>query len=437
MTALAAVAAALPTCAFAALPDAPLLEPAPQMLADLGSPAGALWIGAYFGAIGFAILFSLMQLVGRRDALYGWYALYVFTMGVSQAAASGLVKVYLLPQWPQAQPALRLLAPLVATTFGLLLARQTLPPQLVGRRLHGAGTVAIVLGFCIAGLFWAVPVHWLWLLGNAYFLCSLAILALSFMRAWQRGLRQIHGFALGFAVTAVAAAGTSMANMGLISVDQWSPYARMVAGVLEALILTYALGLGLQMETAQLGMRDTSRPRDPATGFFTAPALIEQINALLLRYRRTDTRGAVIMFDISNWKDLTLSHGETISENMLKAARRLIASNMREADVAVRASTTRLALVLTRTSAPVEVLAVAQRIIDQGMRHAPELPEPERLHFHAAVAYLPDDVTRRATGLVQAMHRALDQTRPGSGVRLREIGEPSIGMLRRTASAAR
>src|SRR6185369_16103156 len=243
--------------------------------------------------------FSLMQLVGRRDALYGWYALYVFTMGVSQAAASGLVKVYLLPQWPQAQPALRLLAPLVATTFGLLLARQTLPPQLVGRRLHGAGTVTIVLGFCIAGLFWAVPVHWLWLLGNAYFLCSLAILALSFMRAWQRGLRQIHGFALGFAVTAVAAAGTSMANMGLISVDQWSPYARMVAGVLEALTLTYALGLGLQMETAQLGMRDTSRPRDPATGFFTAPALLEQINALLLRYRRTDTRGAVIMFDIS------------------------------------------------------------------------------------------------------------------------------------------
>jgi len=129
----------------------------------------------------------------------------------------------------------------------------------------------------------------------------------------------------------------------------------------------------------------------------------------------------VIAIEVANAQDLALHHGKDAFDAMVQVTRRLIGEHARESDVALRLGRTRFALLITRTAGAHQVLAMAQRIMDQGLRQAPELPASEHLRLHAVVAMLPEHVNGRGQGFVQALNAALDQIRPGSGLVLREL----------------
>lgn len=385
---------------------------------------GNLVLGAYFGVMAFAFLYSLLQFVFTRDRLYGWYALYLLVMAVRQDLSVGLSRSLWLPDAPQWWMALRHLSLLAAFPIGLLLVRALLPPQLVGLFLHRLGSVAIALSLMLALAYPMLAPEWSWQLYNLYGLATLVLLAMMLQRAWQPRLWQLHGFALGFAVIALAALVPLLVNLSVLPPSGWSAHALLVGGMLEALILSIALSLGKNDSIAVDLARSDRTARDPVTGFHGPALLPRLVHALLLRHRRAGGLGAVIALEIANAQDMTLHHGKDAFEPMLLVARRLIEEHARESDVALRLGRTRFALVMTRAAGPHQVLAVAQRIIDQGLRHSPELPASEHLLIHAAVAFLPDDVVARAAGLVQALHATLDQIRPGSGLVLREL-EPA------------
>lgn len=378
-------------------------------------------IAAYFGVIAFAVVYSLLRYAVTHDRLYGLYALYLFVMALRQDLRSGLSRSLWLPDATQTLVALRHLSLLAAFLFGLLLVRALLPPQLVGLRTHRAGTAAIVVALLLGFAYPALPPELAFQLYNVYGLVTLLLIALMLLRAWQPGLRQLNGFALGFAAIAVAALVPMLVNLAVLPPSDWSRHSLLLGSVVEALILAIALSIGLSDEIAVEMARQDRSPRDPATGFHGAGLLPPLVHALLLRHRRAGAQAAVIALDVSNAQDLLLHHGKEAHEAMVQVARRLVEEHARESDVALRLGRTRFALVLTRTSGPHQALAVAQRIIDQGLRQRPELPPSEHLRIHAVVALLPEHVTARGQGLLQALHAALDQIRPGSGLVLREI----------------
>lgn len=400
---------------LAAVDDARLLD---------DEQAAILVLAAYFGVMGFAVLYSLLRFAVTRDRLYGLYAPYLAVMAMRQDLRSGLSRSLWLPDAPQWWMALRHLSLLAAFLLGLLLVRALLPPQLVGLRVHRTGTVAIVLGLLLALAYPALPAELAWQLYNVYGLFTLLLLAVMLLRAWQPGLRQLHGFALGFAVIALAALVPMLVNLSVLPPSPWSAHALLVGSVVEALILAIALSIGLSDDIAvELAGRDRS-PRDTATGFHGPTLLPQLVHALLLRHRRAGGQAAVIAVEIANAQDVTLHHGKEAFDAMVQVARRLIAEQARESDVALRLGRTRFALLLTRTAGAHQALAVAQRIIDQGLRQAPELPPSEHLRLHGVVALLPDHVTARSHGLLQSLNATLDQIRPGSGLVLREL-EPA------------
>lgn len=380
-----------------------------------------LVISLYFGVMGFAIVYSLVQFAITRDRLYGLYAPYLAVMAVRQDLRSGFSRSLWLPDAPEWWMALRHISLLAAFLLGVLLVRALLPPQLVGQRLHRVGTVAIVLALLLALAYPAMPPAIAWELYNIYGLATLMLLTVLLARAWQPGLRQLMGIAFGFAVIALAALAPMLVNLSVLPPSGWSANALLSGGIVQALILAVALSMGLSDDVAVDLARRYRAARDPATGLHGPALLPRLVHALMLRHRRAGGQAAVIAIEVANAQDLVLHHGKESFDAMLAVMRRLLAEHARESDVALRLGRTRFALLVTRTAGAHQVLALAQRILDQGLRQSPELPPSEHLRLHAVVAMLPEHVNGRGQGLVQSLNGALDQIRPGSGLVLREL----------------
>ncbi len=380
-----------------------------------------LVLAVYFGVMGFAVVYSLLQFGFTRDRLYGLYAPYLAVMAVRQDLRSGLSRSLWLPDAPEWWMALRHLSLLAAFLLGLLLVRALLPPQLVGQRVHRVSTVAVAAALLLALAYPALPPGVAWELYNVYGLATLLLLAVMLVRAWQPGLRQLQGFALGFAVIALAALVPMLVNLSVLPPSGWSAHALLIGSIVEALILAVALSMGLSDDVAVELERRYRAPRDPATGLHGPGLLPRLVHALMLRHRRAGGQAAVIAIEVANAQDLALHHGKEAFEAMVKVTCRLLAEHARESDVALRLGRTRFALLITRTAGVHQVLSLAQRILDQGLRQSPELPPSEHLRLHAVVAMLPEHLNGRGQGFVQALNAALDQIRPGSGLLLREL----------------
>jgi len=245
-----------------------------------------LVLAVYLGVMGFAVVYSLLQFAITRDRLYGLYAPYLAVMAMRQDLRSGLSRSLWLPDAPQWWMALRHLSLLGAFLLGLLLVRALLPPQLVGQRVYRVSTVAIVTALVLALAYPALPPGVAWELYNIYGLATLLLLAVMLVRAWQPGLRQLQGFALGFAVIALAALVPMLVNLSLLAPSGWSAHALLIGSIVEALILAVALSMGLSDDIAVELERRYRAPRDPATGLHGPGLLPRLVHALMLRHRR-------------------------------------------------------------------------------------------------------------------------------------------------------
>ncbi|TXC67190.1 diguanylate cyclase [Piscinibacter aquaticus] len=293
---------------------------------------------------------QLVQFAITRDRLYGLYAPYPAVMTVRQDLRSGLSRSLWLPDAPEWWMALRHLSLLAAFLLGVLLVRALLPPQLVGQRLHRVGTVAIVLALLLALAYPALPPAIAWELYNIYGLATLLLLAVLLARAWQPGLRQLMGIALGFAVIALSALAPMLVNLSVLPPSGWSASALLSGGIVQALILAVALSMGLSDDVAVELERRYRGLRDPATGLHGPALLPRLVHALMLRHRRAGGRAAVIALEVANAQDPVLHHGKDSFEAMLAVTRRLLAEHARESDVALRLGRTRFALLVTRTA---------------------------------------------------------------------------------------
>lgn len=373
--------------------------------------------GGYLGVLLFALAFSVVNFVGRGDRLFGWYALFLAVMVLHHDFLTGLSRSLWLPDAPELWQTMRLLTLLLPFPTGLAVIRALMPPQLIGRRVHAACTAGIVLGLLLALAVPALPPDWAWMAINGFGVAVLALVGVVLQRSWQPR----HWLLYALAISSTAALVPMLVNLGLLPPSPWSAHAIIVGGILEALILCVALSIGIGDDVLQQLVRRDRRPRDPVTGLPGPELLPQMVQTLMMRHRRTGQGSAVILLEIGNAQDLVLHHGNEILEPMLKAACRVIRAQLRGPDVTLRLGRARFAVVVARAGNHPEALAVAQRIIDQGLRHPRELPPPEHLRFHAAVAFLPDDASGRASLLVQALGQQLDQIRPGSGLVLREL----------------
>jgi GGDEF domain-containing protein len=142
---------------------------------------------------------------------------------------------------------------------------------------------------------------------------------------------------------------------------------------------------------------------------------------MAVRALRLNGRSSLVMLRIANLDDLKREHGATAVESALKAGARVIREACNPGDVPLRLDDDGFAVVLERVHSHEEAHAMAQRILELGLQHHPELPQLEQLHWHAAIAHVPRHLKGDPMALADRLNQLLGQIRRGSALLVREL----------------
>ncbi|MFN3415433.1 MAG: 7TM diverse intracellular signaling domain-containing protein [Caldimonas sp.] len=385
-----------------------------------------LWLGLFLGVAAMALAYATGEALMRGDAVNAWYALHVVMMVLYQLAQLGYVKPVLGAQDPAMGPAVLLVSGTLLAAVSLLFARRVLPRALGNRRADRWAVVVAAFGVALT----AGYVVWpelarepsVVLAQRAYYL--LALLSVVFLLWALRGVRlpYIGWYAAAFLAAAAGVALESATERGWLPAGGWWDRYGMLAGAgLEILILTYALNF-----SARDLMRDPGERRDGArldrwTGLLHGGELPGLLMSLSVRSLRMNTFGAVVMLRLANLEDLQRAHGAQVTEAAMRACARVLREVCSPADVPLRLDDARFVVVLEQVQSRTEAQALAQRILELGLQHHPELPPLEQLHLHAAIACIPQDLKGRPQTLIDRLDQAVGQIRRGSGALIRSL----------------
>lgn len=384
-----------------------------------------LWLGLFLGVVVMALAYALGEALLRGDAVNGWYALHVLLLAVFQLVQTGYARMLLTEHDAELGRAARVIIGTLLAVASLMFARRLLPRAFGGSRVDGWALVVAALGVCltVAYLVWPAlaGLAELGLAQQGYYLLVLATVALLLWAVRGVRLPYIGWYAAGFAAAAAGLVLEAAAVRGWMG--SWRPdgLAAMAGAGLEIVILTYALNFSARDMMGDPAARREGARLDRWTGLLHGGELPGLLMSLAVRALRTNTQGAVVMLRLANLEDLQQAHGPGITEPVMKACARILREACSPGDVPVRLDDTRFVVVLEQVQSPSEARALAQRVLDLGLQHHPELPALEQIHLHAAIASVPQDLKGRPQALLDRLDHAVGQIRRGSGSLIRQL----------------
>lgn len=386
---------------------------------------GHLWVGLFLGVVAMALAYALGEALVRGDAVNGWYALHVLLLAVFQLVQTGFARMYLTDHDAELSRAARLIIGTLLAVASLMFARRLLPRAFGGSRADGWALVVAAFGVCLTAgyVFWPAlsGVAQVGAAQQAYYLLVLATVALLLWAVRGVRLPYIGWYAAGFAAAAAGLAVEVAADRGWLAGWRWDGQAALAGAGLEIVILTYALNFSARDMLGEPASRREGARLDRWTGLLHGGELPGVLMSLSLRALRTNTQGAVVMLRLANLEELQRVHGAAVTEPVMKACARLLREACSPADVPVRLDDTRFVVVLEQIQSHSEAHALAQRMLDLGLQHHPELPTLEQIHLHAAIAYVPQDLKGRPQALLDRLDQAVSQIRRGSGSLIRQL----------------
>lgn len=385
-----------------------------------------LWLGLFLGVAAMALAYATGEAVMRGDAVNGWYALHIVILVFHQMVQRGYADRLFAGQEAAMARAIHLVAGTLLAAVSLLFARRVLPRALGNQRADRWALAVAAFGVILT----AVYVVWpelarepsVDLAQRAYYMLALLSVVILLWALRDVRLPYIGWYACAFVAGAAGVAIEAAAQRGwLPSEGWWAHYGMMAGAAVEILILTYALNFSARDLLRDPGERRDGARLDRWTGLLHAGELPGLLMSLSVRSLRMNTFGAVVMLRLANLEDLQRAHGSKVTESAMKACARVLREVCSPADVPLRLDDARFVVVLEQVQSRTEAQALAQRILELGLQHHPELPPLEQLQFHAAIAYIPQDLKGRPQTLIDRLDQVVGQIRRGSGTLIRSL----------------
>ena len=323
----------------------------------------SLILGIFFGLMGLAIVISALSALSLRDPAYGFYALSVLLMGLTQAALTGIGGLHLWPNSPRWNDVSTAVLPLLelAATLMFISATVSLPERSVG--LHRTMTVFALFGVVIAGATALVPPGQRLGVFLSYAFVPQLLAVYVMVWAWRRGDRFAPWLILGLLPVATAALYVVARNAGLVPISFMTQHGTQISAALEVPVIMIILMLRSQAwrENAR---RITGLDRvDPTTGLINGHVFAERLVRMIARSGRLKHQSALMLIDIINTEQTQRDFGRKAADDLpLHVAERLL-STAREIDSAARLSERRFGMLIEGPFSAEDAATLGPRIV--------------------------------------------------------------------------
>ncbi|MEO8388553.1 MAG: 7TM diverse intracellular signaling domain-containing protein [Polaromonas sp.] len=349
----------------------------------------SLILGIFFGLTGLAALISALGAISLRDAAYGYYALCVTLMGLTQATVTGIAGLHLWPGWPGWSDISTSVLPTLAVSATLLFisAAVSLPERSL--RLHWLMAGQAALGVLAAVVLALVPSA----SRMDIFIPTVLLLEFSSMLvmgwAWRRGDRFAPWLMLAY-VPVLAAAGWTMArNAELVPIGFLTQHGMQLGVALHLPIVMLVLMLRSQHRRENIRRIQGLDRVDPATGLINGHVFAERLIRMIARSERLRHQSAVMIIDLVNSEQIQRDFGRKAADELpLHVAERLL-STAREIDSAARLSERRFGMLVEGPFNAEDAATLGPRIVARCLMPYKSLHVDCVAQVHVAYALVP------------------------------------------------
>ncbi len=323
----------------------------------------SLILGIFFGLAGLAVLVSAISAISLRDHAYGWYALSVTLMALTQATLTGIAGLHL---WPDAAwwndvstsvlPTLELASTLMFVSAAISLPERSL-------RLHRGLMAVAVLGAVMAVALALVPVERRMGIFSLYVFLPQVLAVYAMAWAWKRGDRFAPWLMIGLSPILIAGAWLMARNAGLVPISFMTMHGSQLGVAIELPIVMVILMLRSQHRRENTRRIQGLDRVDPATGLINGHVFAERLMRMIARSERLKHQSAVMIIDIVNTDQIQRDFGRKAAEDLpLRVAERLL-STAREIDSAARLSERRFGMLVDGPFSAEDAATLGPRIV--------------------------------------------------------------------------
>jgi diguanylate cyclase (GGDEF)-like protein len=167
-----------------------------------------------------------------------------------------------------------------------------------------------------------------------------------------------------------------------------------LAGVIVLAIssITHSANSSLQRRLLRTAAEHEHRARhDGLTGLLNRAAFMDVLDATLLRCRRSDSRCALLIIDLTEFKSINDQHGHRVGDQLLSEYADILRKSLRRTDIAGRLGGDEFAVILEGITDRVSVNRALGKLVEMARVSVPT--DSGRMQIRAAlgVAVFPDD----------------------------------------------
>jgi two-component system, sensor histidine kinase LadS len=342
--------------------SAPLLFVSERHLSR-GEQRTSLILGMFFGLAGLAVVLAILTAISLRDGAYGFFALSVALMAMSQVSMTGIGGLHLWPHQPWWNDLSPMMLPVLAvgSLMWFFSAVVSMPDRsaTLHRVLTGMALLSVAAGL---GLVVIEPEHRFQLMVG-YILAAITVGVLSVLWAARRGDRYALWLMLGTVPVIVGSLFPLARLSGLIPVSFWTMYGLQVGIAIELPFLLIVLLMRSQQRREHHRRIQGLDRIDPNTGLINAVVFAERLTRMMARSRRLNYESAVLLVDIVNIEQIRRDFGARSAEELpLRVAGRLL-SITREIDEVGRLSGLRFGMLVEGPLTPEEAASMGPRMV--------------------------------------------------------------------------
>jgi two-component system, sensor histidine kinase LadS len=323
----------------------------------------SLILGIYFGLAGLAATVGVLSAVSLRDSAYGFYALSVALMGLTQAALTGIGGLHLWPHWARWNDVSSMVLPVLAVGSLLWFFSAVVSMPERSRRFHllltGLAGLAVIaaLGIVLVepSLRFRVMVP--------YILLAATVGTGAVIWAARRGDRYALGLLAGSIPVMIGAAFPVARLLGLIPISFWTMHGMQVGIAFELPVLLVILMVRSQQRRENNRRIQGLERIDPATGLINGQVFAERLARMMARSQRLKYQSAVLVIDIINAEQVRRDFGARSAEELpLRVAGRLLTA-ARDIDAVARLSEWRFGMLVEGPLSPEDVASEGPRVV--------------------------------------------------------------------------
>jgi two-component system, sensor histidine kinase LadS len=349
-----------------------------------------LFLGAYFGLLLMLAMVCVAMALALRDNNFLHYLAYVFAIGLSQAAYTGLAAQYMWPNWPVWSNTATFFLPGMATVAGLWFVRNTLKPWVYMPRLDKTIVFLMLAQTANMGLELLAPTPWGFHILTALSMATIVVVYSMAWFGWTRGSFSVRWVARGFLPVVVGVVPQLLRNVGWIESNFFTQYGVMLGSIVEMPLLFYALALRAGARTENVARAAGLPTQDVLTGLSNTRDLLRQIQGSLTRSTRYHQQYALVLVELDNYAWFVKEHGRSVGDTALVLLSTRLQLVARDVDTAGRLDDNQFVLLVEGPCKPSYVAKIAAQISASAYRQSDLLPVGASLKLRITCALMPD-----------------------------------------------